>query len=128
MVLGLFYFPMSVGFQFNPQPCELTVSLSLAIFSLTNYAHIVLFALCFVLTSAQFQKSNWSALAWAALITVVMGALVEGAEGVTGKGHCRLRDLIPDTAGAMAGSVIVLLLRKIGWRPNPGWSFMSWRG
>ncbi len=128
IVLGLLYFPMKVGPRFDPHPCELTFGIWLAIHSLTNYAHIVLFALGFVITSAQFQKSNWSAFAWTALITIVMGALVEIAEGVTGKGHCRLRDLIPDTAGALAGSVIVLLLRKIGWRPNPGWSLMRWRG
>jgi hypothetical protein len=127
MVLGLLYFPMSVGFQFDQQPCELTPSLSLAIFSLTNYAHILLFALCFVITRAQFQKFNWSAFAWTALITIVMGALVEVAQGITGKGHCRLRDLIPDTAGALLGSVIILLLHKIGWRPNPGWSLMRWQ-
>ena len=128
MVLGLLNFPMRVGFRFNPQPCELTPSLSLAIVSLTNYAHIVLFALCFVITSAQFRRSNRSAYAWTALITLVMGALVEIAEGITGKGHCRLRDLIPDAAGALLGSVIVLLLHKIGWRPNPGWSLIRWRG
>lgn len=128
MALGLLYFPMSVDFRFNPQPCELTPSLSLALFSLTNYPHIVLFALCFVITSAQFPKFSWSAFAWVALITLVMGALVEGAEGITGKGHCRLRDLIPDTAGALLGSVIVLLLHRIGWKPNPGWTLMKWRG
>lgn len=128
MVLGLLYFPLSVGFRFNPQPCELTPSLPLAIFSLTNYAHIVLFAFCFIITSAQFRNPNWPAVAWTALITILMGALVEVAQGVTGKGHCRLRDLIPDTAGALLGSVIVLLSHKIGWRPNPGWSLMRWRG
>lgn len=36
-----------------------------------------------------------------------MGALVEISQGVTGKGHCRLRDLIPDAVGALLGSVIV---------------------
>ncbi len=127
MVLGLLYFPMSVGFRFDPQPCELAPSLSLAIFSLTNYAHLVLFALCFVMTSAQFQRFDWPAFAWATLITVVIGALVEVAEGVTGNGHCRLRDLLPDAAGALLGAAVVLSLRKIGWRPNPGWSLISWR-
>ena len=71
--------------------------------------------------------SNWSAFAWAVVATIVMGVLVEAAEGVTGKGHCRLRDLIHDTVGALAGSVIVLLLIKIGWRPHPGWSLVRWR-
>ena len=127
IVSGLLYFPMSVDFRFNPQPCELVPSLSLAVFSLTNFPHIVLFALFFIITSAQFQKSGWSAFAWAALITIVMGALVEIAEGVTGKGHCRLRDLIPDTAGALIGAGLVLLLYKIGWKPQPGWYLVKWR-
>lgn len=128
MVLGLLYFPMTVGFRFNPQPCELMPSLALARFSLTNYAHIGLFALCFVITSAQFQQFNRPACASTALITVVFGALVEIAEGVTGHGHCRLRDLVPDAAGAVLGAVITLCLHKIGWRPNPGWSLIRWRG
>lgn len=128
IVLGLLYFPMKAGFRFDPHPCELTFGISLAIHSLTNYAHIVLFALGFVIASAQFRNSNWSMFAWTALIIIAVGALVEIAEGVTGKGHCRLRDLIPDTAGALLGSVIVLILRRIGWRPNPGWSLMRWRG
>lgn len=127
IVSGLLYFPMSVDFRFNPQPCELMPSLSLAIFSLTNFPHIVLFALFFVLTSAQFRKSGWSAFAWTVLITIVMGALVEIAEGVTGKGHCRLRDLIPDTAGALIGASIILLLYKIGWKPQPSWSLVRWQ-
>src|SRR2546425_9769365 len=41
VLLGLLYFPASVGFRLNPQPCELTPNLALAIYSLTNYAHIV---------------------------------------------------------------------------------------
>ena len=60
MVLGLLYFPMKVSFQFAPHACELSFDASLALHSLTNYAHIVLFALGFVITSAQFRKSNWS--------------------------------------------------------------------
>src|ERR1051325_7444787 len=126
MVLGLLYFPAKVGFRLDPHPCELTFGLSLALFSLTNYAHIVLFAVCFVLTSAQFCKFDRNAFAWAALLTIAMGALVEIAEGVTGQGHCRSRDLIPDAAGALVGAAVVLLLRKLGWRPRPVWSLNFW--
>jgi VanZ family protein len=93
--------------------------MQLAIHSLTNYAHIVLFALFFVMTSAQLRMANWSAYGWAALATIVMGALVEIGQGVTGKGHCRLRDLIPDTAGILIGSIIVLLWNRIRKRPHP---------
>jgi len=42
VVLGLLYFPMKVGFRPEPHPCELTFDISLSIYSLTNYPHIVL--------------------------------------------------------------------------------------
>ena len=113
VLMGLLYFPVSAGFRFNPQPCELTPSMQLAVHSLTNYAHIVMFALFFVMTSAQLSMSNWSAYGWAALATIGMGALVEISQGVTGKGHCRLRDLIPDTVGILIGCIIVLIWNKI---------------
>ena len=127
VLIGLIYFPMKAGFQLDPHPCELTFGLSLAIHSLTNYPHIVLFALFFIITSAQFRLSNWTTFMWPALVTIVMGALVEVAEGVTGQGHCRSRDLIPDAVGALAGSIIVLLLHKVGWRPQPSWSLWGGR-
>src|SRR5262245_47602477 len=112
VVLGLLYFPAKVNFHLDPHPCELTFDLPLAIHSLTNYPHIVMFALFFVMTSAQFRVINWSAFAWTTVATVLMGALVEIGEGVSGVGHCRMRDLIPDTVGAVVGSVIVLLWNR----------------
>ena len=120
VLLGLFYFPASVGFKFDPHPCELTFGLSLAVHSLTNYAHILLFALFFLMTSAQLRMSDWRAFAWAALATFVMGGLVELAQGLTGKGHCRVRDLIPDAAGILLGSVVILLWNRIRREARPG--------
>jgi hypothetical protein len=120
VLLGLLYFPMSVGFHLNPHPCELRFSLSLALHSLTNYRHIALFALFFVMSSMQFPVFNRSTFLWAFLATIVMGALVEIAEGVSGNGHCRARDLIPDAAGALLGAVIVLLRNRLRARPHPG--------
>jgi hypothetical protein len=111
IVLGLLYFPLAVGFHLNPQPCELTPSLSLALYSFSNYPHIVLLTLFFVMTSRQISMSHWSGFVWAGVATVVMGALVELAEGIAGKGHCRLRDLIPDATGAVIGAVLVMLWR-----------------
>ena len=119
VVLGLFYFPASVGFRLNPRPCELAFDMPLAIHSLTNYAHIVLFVLFFLMTSAQFRMSNWQGFAWAALAAITMGALVELAEGITGNHHCRSRDLIPDAAGILLGSVIVWLWNKLRIKPSP---------
>jgi hypothetical protein len=117
VLLGLLYFPASVGFRLDPQPCELTFDIPLAIHSLTNYSHIVLFALFFLMTSAQFHMSNWSAFAWAAVAGIIMGVLVELAEGITGNGHCRSRDLIPNAVGILLGSLIVLLWNRIRRRP-----------
>lgn len=113
VLLGLLYFPASVGFRLDPQPCELAFDMRLAVHSLTNYAHIVLFALFFVMTSAQLRMSKWSDFAWASMATIVMGVLVEVGEGVSGRGHCRLRDLIPDTVGVVLGSLIVVLKMRI---------------
>ena len=127
IVLGLLYFPAKVGFSFAPRPCQLAFDLPLAIHSLTNYAHIVLFALFFVMTSVQFRKLSWPTFAWSAAATIVMGALVEIAQSITGEGNCRLRDLIPDSAGILAGSIIVLLLKRTGWKPRPTWSLACWR-
>ena len=119
VLLGLLYFPASVGFRLNPQPCELAFNIPLAVYSLTNYSHIVLFALFFLMTSAQLRMSNWSAFAWAALAGIIMGVLVELAEGITGNGHCRSRDMIPNAVGILLGSVIVLLWNRIRRRPQP---------
>lgn len=49
----------------------------------------------------------------AGLITLAMGALVEAAEGMTGEGNCRLRDLVPDLAGALIGALAVYGWAKI---------------
>jgi VanZ family protein len=127
VALGLFYFPAKVGFRLAPRPCQLAFDIPLAVHSLTNYAHVVLFALFFVMTSAQFRPSDRRAFFWSAAATLVMGALVEVAQGVTGEGNCRLRDLIPDSVGILVGSIIVLLLKRVGWRPRPTWSLAWWR-
>jgi hypothetical protein len=47
-----------------------------------------------------------------------MGVLVELAEGATGRGHCRLRDLIPDFAGAMLGAAALITWRRIRRTPT----------
>lgn len=122
LALGLLYFPAKAGFRLDPHPCELAFGVRLAAHSLTNFPHVVLFALGFVLTCAQFRMARRADFAWAALVTLALGAAVEIAEGLTVQGHCRLRDLIPDAVGAAAGAVLVLLLLRLGWKPRPSWS------
>ena len=100
-VVGLAYFPARVGFQLHPQPCELAPSLRLAIFSLQNTPHIIIFGAFYGLSWVRFRDAGAMRFGWAGLATLVMGALVELAEGLTGQGHCRVRDLVPDAAGAL---------------------------
>ena len=113
VLLGLLYFPASVGFRIHPHPCELMPSMALAVYSLGNWPHIVLFVLFFLMTSAQFNMSRWSGFAWAGVACIIMGLLVELAEGISGKGHCRMRDLVPDSAGIVIGAAIVLLWQRL---------------
>jgi len=118
VVLGLLYFPASVGFRLNPQPCELVPSLSLMVYSLGNYQHIVLFVFFFLMTSAQFRMAQWWGYAWAAVACITMGLLVEVAQGISGFHHCRLRDLIPDAAGVVLGAGIVFLWNRMRGGPR----------
>ena len=99
-----------VGFHFHPQPCECALSVPLALFSLTNYGHLVRFTIFFLMTSVQIRGARFrTQLLLATGAVMAMGIYVELAEGLTGEGHCRLRDLVPDLAGAIVGSVILTL-------------------
>jgi len=100
-VLALLSFAARAGFELDPHRCELLVGPELALYSFRNFPHIVLFALFFLLSRLQFTGSRATAIALIA--TLAMGALVELAEGVSGRGHCRLRDLLPDATGAALG-------------------------
>jgi len=93
----------------NPQSCYLTVNPSLARSSLSNYPHMILFGVFFVVTAGHFRLSGWRSLGLLILLTVAMGAGMEIAQGLSGTHHCKAVDLIPDSAGALAGLVIVLL-------------------
>jgi hypothetical protein len=110
VALGLLYFPARVGFHFHPKPCECSASLPLALFSLTNYKHIVLFTIFFLMTSAQLRGGRFRTQLLVALGAVMaMGIYVELAEGFTGEGHCRLRDIVPDLAGALLGASALMV-------------------
>jgi hypothetical protein len=114
VALGLLFFPARVGFHFHPQPCECSLSVPLALFSLTNYGHLWRFAMFFLMTSAQVRSSRYRDKLLVALGAVVaMGIYVELAEGFTGEGHCRLRDLVPDLAGAVLGAVLLMLWKLV---------------
>ena len=107
LILAVLYFPLSVGFSFKPGPVDLSFDLPLVLISLKNYRHIILFCLFFIMTSRQLGSSGWKHFLTAAAITLALGVYVECAQAVTGNGHCRLRDLIPDMAAIILGSLLV---------------------
>jgi hypothetical protein len=119
LLLSLCYIPARTGFHIQMPRCEGVPGLDLALFSLRNYAHIILFSIFFVMTVMQFQVRGRTALAWAALATLAMGVFVELAEGATRTGNCRLRDLVPDTAAVILGAIVVLASQRgIKWISN----------
>ncbi len=113
VLLGLLFFPARVGFHFHPQPCDCALSVSLALFSLTNYGHVWRFAIFFLMTSAQVRGRLRNQLLVALGAVVAMGIYVELAEGLTGEGHCRVRDLVPDLAGAALGAVVLVFWKLV---------------
>lgn len=117
IVQALWHFPARSGFRFFAPQCEWTFGPALAAHSLTNYAHIILFALFFLLTRAQFRGYR-HALAASAAICMTMGLFVELAQAVTRAGHCRMRDLIPDVVGAAIAIGIIVIARKVTARAS----------
>ena len=121
IVLGLASFPVRVDWHFEPRACQITFSPQLAVFSLTNSPHIMLFGLFFMMSAIHLGGRKWTThptLSRAAIMTLAFGALVEMAEGVTGSGNCRVRDLIPDSAGILCGTIVLILLDRL--LPRPG--------
>jgi hypothetical protein len=125
VVVGLGTFARRAGWPtrpLTPTACEGLVETRLALYSFRNTPHLALFALCFIVASAQFRgsvteaRSRRRANAGALAMTLAIGALVELAEGVSGAGHCRLRDLLPDGAGALLGWSVLAMMAPLAAR------------
>lgn len=113
VVFGLLYFPLRGGRLTAPE-CQWTFDLALARHSLTNYPHMILLGVFFLITYAQLPNVP-RALLWSGVACMAMGLLVELSQGMSGHGHCRMRDLIPDAVGALAGLLVVVTGRRL-WR------------
>lgn len=107
VVLGVLWMPARAGFRLAPEDCETALSLPLALHSLTNYKHIVLFTIFAVMTLAQFRPDDRWRFAKLAVIVLGMTVAVEGEQALFGAGHCRVRDLVPNVAGSLVGASIV---------------------
>ena len=109
VILGLLYFPATMGFRVEPRACYLAVDLPLAIQSLSNYGHIVIYCLFFLMTTRQFRSSGWRSWGWALGLTTAMGIAVEITEGLSGHHHCKAIDLIPNFIGTLLGLTVVVV-------------------
>src|SRR5713101_3397397 len=113
VLLGLLYFPAQTHFRVHAPKCEqLLPTLQLLVPLLHNYAYIALFAGFYWMSWVQFGRSDARGI-WALVATLLVGALVEIAEGMTGRGHCRLRDLVPDAAGALGAALLLAVWSRL---------------
>src|SRR5437763_12809709 len=113
VVLGLLYFPAQTHFHVHVPKCEqLLPTMHVLVLSLHNYAYIALFAGFYWMSWVQFGRSGARGV-WALVATLLVAALVEIAEGMTGGGrgqvHCRVRDLVPDAAGAVGAALLLAI-------------------
>jgi hypothetical protein len=119
VVLGLLYFPALTHFRLHVPKCEqLIPTLQVLVLSLHNYAYIALFAGFYWMSWVQFRRSDAPGV-WALLATLLVAALVEIAEGMTmtGRGHCRVRDLVPDAAGALGAALLLAVWSRLRRKP-----------
>lgn len=116
IILGFVAIPAMNGFHLHRPDCETELTFNLAWYSLGNYKHIFLFGTFFLMTWVQLRRVRHAFLL-AAVATMAMGVLIELEEGATNR-HCRVRDLVPDAAGAVAGSVIATVWRSRYDRPR----------
>jgi hypothetical protein len=117
VALGLLYFPAQTDFRVHVPTCEqLIPTVRLAAVSLQNYAYIALFAGFYWMSWVQFRRTE-ARVVWALLATLLVGALVEVAQGVTGGGDCRVRDLVPDAAGASGAALLLALWSRVRRKP-----------
>lgn len=123
VVLGLLYFPAQAHFQVHAPTCDLatTMTTRVLLLSLHNYVYIALFAGFYWVSWVQLEEAN-ARVFWALVATLLAGALLEVAQGMTAvKGArvapCRLRDLIPVGAGALGAALLLALWSRLRRKP-----------
>src|SRR3954466_2758795 len=117
VVLGLLYFPAQAQFRVHVPKCEqLIPTMRIVVVSLHNYAYIALFAGFYWMSWVQFRRSDAGGI-WALLATLLVAVLVEVAEGATARGHCHVRDLVPDAAGALGAALLLAVWSRLRRKP-----------
>ena len=121
VLLGLLYIPAQTGFHIHPLPpkCDLATTLTtrLLLLSLRDYARIGLFAAFAWMSWVQFRWTS-PRFVWTVLATLLAGALVAIAEGMTAQGHCRVRDLVPAAAAGMGAALLLAFWSRLRRKPG----------
>jgi len=118
VVLGLLSFPAQAHFRVHAPKCDqLIPTMPVVVLSLQNYAHIALFAGFCWMSWVTFRRTK-PRFVWAVLATLLVAALVEVAEGMTGQGRCRVRDLVPDAAGALGAALVLTFWSWVRRKPG----------
>ncbi len=107
VVLGVLWMPVRASFRLSPTSCETAMSIPLAVHSMTNYKHIVLFAMFTMMTLAQFEQDDRWRFLKLAVIALGMTVVVEGEQALLAVGHCRVRDVVPNAAGTVVGACLM---------------------
>lgn len=118
VVLGLLYFPAQVHFRVHAPKCQQVIpTMNVVVLALQNYVALALFAGFCWMSWVQFRRSK-ARFIWAVMATVVAGVLVEIAEGMTTRGSCRLRDLVPAAAAALGAALVLALWSRLFRKPG----------
>lgn len=120
VLLGVLYFPAQTHFQVHAPKCEqLLPTVQQLVPLLHNYVYIALFAAFYWMSWVQFERANARSI-WALVATLLAAALVEVAQGMTevGRGHCRVRDLVPDAAGAVGAALVLAIWARLTRKPG----------
>ena len=117
VVLGLLYFPAQAHFHVHVPKCEqLLPTVQQLVPLLHNYAYIALFAGFYWMSWVQFRDADARTIS-ALLATLLAAALVEVAQGMTARGQCHLRDLVPDVAGALGAALLLAIWARLRRKP-----------
>lgn len=120
VLLGVLYFPAQTHFQVHAPKCEqLLPTVQQLVPLLQNYVYVALFAAFYWMSWVQFERWNARSV-WALVATLLAAALVEVAEGMTGggRGQCRVRDLVPDAAGAVGAALVLAIWARLTRKPG----------
>jgi VanZ family protein len=119
MLYAVLFIPARAGFQMQPLLCEYPVSVASGLYSLQKWGHILPSAIVSLMSVVQFRKRGLAAFSTALVITVALGFLAELEQGFFRDGNCRMRDLVPDTAGAILGLVIAFAWWRVRRPASP---------